>query len=159
MSIERITDPREMKHWMGHMETDYTYTLGVAGERFFMEIKENARIMGAKCKKCELVYVPPRLFCERCFEKLNEWVEVGNVGTVHTYTIAYVDADGRQLKKPIIWAMIKIDGAHGGFVHKLSEVNPEEVTIGMRVEAVFKDKEERVGSILDIRYFRPVRRT
>lgn len=156
MSLERITDPREIEHWTGHMETDYVYTLGIAGEIFFREIKENAKIMGAKCKKCNLIYVPPRLFCERCFEKLNEWVEVSKRGMVHTYTVAYIDVDGSKLKEPIVWAMIRIDDVHGGFVHKLGEVNSQDVKIGMRVEAVFEDKEKRVGSILDIKYFKPV---
>jgi uncharacterized OB-fold protein len=32
------------------------------------------------------------------------------------------------------------------------------VEIGMTVEAVFKPKEERVGSILDIQYFKPALR-
>ena len=33
---------------------------------------------------------------------------------------------------------------------------PQEVTIGMRVQAVWKAPDEREGSILDIKYFRPV---
>ena len=139
------------------METDYTYTLGVAGDRFFKEIKENARIMGAKCKKCGLLYVPPRLFCERCFEKLKDWVDVGKKGVVHTYTVAHIDVDGSKLKEPTIWAVIKIDNAHGGLVHKLGETDPKNVKIGMSVEAVFKGKRERKGSILDIKYFKPVK--
>jgi len=157
MSLEKISDPREIRHWMGHMETDYRYTHGIAGEKFFNEIKENARIMGTTCKRCSLIYVPPRLFCERCFEKLNEWVEVSRRGEVHTYSVAYIDVDGSKLKEPIVWAMIKIDKVHGGLVHKLGEVSPEDVKIGMRVEAIFKGKEERVGSMLDIKYFKPVK--
>jgi len=157
MSTEKIGDPREIRHWMGHMETDYAYTRGIAGDRFFNEIKENARIMGAKCRKCGLVYVPPRLFCERCFEKLDDRVEVGKRGVVHTYTFAYMDIDGSKLDEPVIWAVIKIGNAHGGLVHKLGETDKENVRIGMRVEAVFKDKKERDGSILDIKYFRPVK--
>ncbi len=38
----------------------------------------------------------------------------------------------------------------------MGEVDPEQVQIGMRVEAVFK--EEREGNIFDIRYFRPIGR-
>ena len=155
MSLEKIDDPRDIRHWMGHMECDYSYTYGVAGEKFFKEIKENARIMGTKCRNCGLTYVPPRLFCERCFERLQEWVEVGKKGKIHTYTIAYIDIDGNKLKKPTIWAMVKIDNVHGGFVHKLGEVDSKDVKIGMHVKAVFKEKKKRVGSILDIKYFKP----
>jgi hypothetical protein len=155
--IERITDHGQIRHWRGEIPVEYLYTVGVAGERFFREIKENARIMGAKCKRCGIVYVPPRMYCERCFEKLEEWMEVSKRGKVHTYTLAYIDADGSRLREPVIWAMIKIDNAHGGFVHKLGEVNLKDVKIGMSVEAVFKEKEKRVGSILDIKFFKPVR--
>ena len=52
--------------------------------------------------------------------------------------------------------MIEIDGASsGGFLHYLGEVKPDEIRIGMKVKAVWKPPEERTGSILDIRYFRP----
>lgn len=157
MSLEKIGDPRELKHWMGHMEADYAYTHGIAGEKFFKEIKENARIMGTRCKKCGFIYVPPRLFCERCFEKLDVWEKVSKRGEVHTYTVAYIDTDGSKLKNPIIWAMIKINNVHGGFVHKLGEVDLRDVKIGMQVEAIFKNKKEREGSMLDIKYFKPVK--
>jgi len=156
MSLDKLSDARRIWHWMGHMETDYVYTLGVAGERFFKEIKENEKIMGARCKCCNVVYVPPRMYCEKCFEKLEEWIEVGRKGIVHTFTVACIDKDGCCLKEPVIYAVIKFDGAEGGLVHKLGEVKPENVCIGMKVEAVFKPKEQRVGSINDIKYFKPV---
>ncbi|NIP67549.1 nucleic acid-binding protein [Candidatus Bathyarchaeota archaeon] len=155
MSTEKIGDPREIRHWLGHMEADYAYTRGIAGDRFFKEIQEKGRIMGAECEKCGLTYVPPRLFCERCFEKLDNWVELGKRGVVHTYTVSHIDIDGSELKKPIIWAVIKIDNAHGGLVHKLGETSPEDVYIGMQVEAIFRDRKERQGSMLDIKYFKP----
>jgi len=157
MTLEKLRDLREIRHWPGHMETDYIYTLGVAGERFFQEIKKNGKIMGAKCKQCGIIYVPPRMYCERCFEKLQEWINVGKRGMVHTYTVAYIDLSGAKLKEPTIYAVIKFDGANGGFVHKLAEIDHEKVKIGMKVEAVFKPMEKREGSINDIRYFKPVK--
>ncbi|MFX1487090.1 MAG: Zn-ribbon domain-containing OB-fold protein [Promethearchaeota archaeon] len=156
MSTEKIRDPRDIKHWLGNMETDYVYTLGVAGERFFREIKENAKILGAKCEKCNIVFVPPKMYCERCFGECKDWVEVKNEGTVHTYTVVYVDDKNEPLEKPVIFAFVEITGAEGGFIHMLGEVNPEDVFIGMEVEAVFEQKDKRSGSITDIKYFKPV---
>jgi uncharacterized OB-fold protein len=40
-------------------------------------------------------------------------------------------------------------------MHLLGEVKPEDLRIGMKVKAAWKLPEEREGSILDIRYFRP----
>jgi uncharacterized OB-fold protein len=64
----------------------------------------------------------------------------------------------QYLTDPEIPAVIDIDGTRPpvGIMHMLSEVQPEEVKIGMRVEAVWKPADEREGSILDIRYFRPL---
>lgn len=156
--LERVTRVDQTKPWYGEFPTYYIYTLGIAGERFFREIKDKSRIYGARCPQCHLIYVPPRMYCERCFEKLEDWVEMGNKGTVHTYTVAYFGLDGSKLEKPIVIAMVSIDGAYGGIVHQLGEVKADEVCIGMPVEAVFKSKRERAGNILDIKYFRPIRK-
>lgn len=157
MSLDRITNPLHIRHWLGDMEADYIYTLGVAGERFLKEIKENGRIIGAKCPYCNVVYVPPRMYCEKCFGKLGEWIDVGTIGVIHTFTIATIDVDGKKLEKPVIYALIKFEGACGGLVHKIGETKPEKVKIGMRVEAIFKPSFERKASINDIRYFKPAK--
>jgi uncharacterized OB-fold protein len=57
---------------------------------------------------------------------------------------------------PIVHAIIQLDGADTGLVHMLGEVEPEKLSIGMRVQAVFKPKKDRVASILDIKYFKPL---
>jgi len=137
------------------MEADYIYTLGVAGERFFKEIQENERIMGAKCPNCNVVYVPPRMYCEKCFAKLEKWVDVSKKAVIHTFTVATIDVDGKKLEKPVIYALMKFKGACGGLIHKIGETTPEKVKIGMEVEAVFKPSFERKASINDIKHFRP----
>jgi len=43
----------------------------------------------------------------------------------------------------------------GGLVHRLREMDPPGVKLGMKVEAIFVPAEEEVGSVLDIRYFQP----
>ena len=74
---------------------------------------------------------------------------------MQTYSICNVSWDMQALEEPELPAVIAIDGSAGGFLHTLGEVKPDEVTIGMKVEAVWKPVGERTGSILDIAYFRP----
>jgi len=152
----RIQHLRDALAWEGEIPISSRYTVGIAGERFFREILENGRLMGTRCPECDLTYVPPRLYCERCFAHLDEWVEVPSTGRVRTYTVVHVDLDGNPLDEPRILAFIQLDGTDGGLVHYLGEVDPDQVCIGMCVEAVFKEKAERKGGILDIAYFRPV---
>jgi len=137
------------------MEADYVYTLGVAGERFFKEIKENGKIMGAKCPRCGITYVPPRMYCEKCFAKLEEWVDIGKKGVVHTFSVVTVNVDGSKLDKPAIYALITFEGTCGGLIHKIEKTDT--VYIGMEVEAVFKPPRERKASINDIAYFKPTK--
>lgn len=156
MPLERIGKLSEARAWLGELPVESLYTVGIAGERFFREIKDNARLMGTRCPSCSITYVPPRLYCERCFAKLEDWVKVEPTGTVHTYTVLHLALDGSPLKESEILAFIGLDGSDGGLVHRLGEVEPDEVKIGMKAEAVFKPKAEREGSILDILYFKPL---
>ncbi|TET96383.1 MAG: DNA-binding protein, partial [Dehalococcoidia bacterium] len=60
-------------------------------------------------------------------------------------------------EEPILVAVIEIDGASsGGLLHLLGEVKPEDLRIGMKVKAAWALPEVRQGSILDIRYFKPL---
>jgi len=156
--LERISRNTQLKAWEGEFPVQYLYTFGVAGERFFREIKENAKIWGVRCPQCQITVVPPSLYCERCFERLEEWVEVGHQGEIHTYTICYREMDGFPKDSPTILALIKISGVEGGLVHRVGEVDLKDIKIGMKVEAVFKPKAQRKGSILDILYFRPAQK-
>jgi uncharacterized OB-fold protein len=62
----------------------------------------------------------------------------------------------RPADPPELPAVIRIAGASdGGFLHKLGDIAPDDVRIGMEVEAVWRPRNEREGSILDIAYFRP----
>jgi uncharacterized OB-fold protein len=71
--------------------------------------------------------------------------------------VCYIRWDASRAKEPQIPAVIEIDGASkAGFLHLLDEVNPDDVKIGMKVQAVWKPAPERVGSITDIRYFKPL---
>jgi uncharacterized OB-fold protein len=154
--IERISNVRDAKVWYDNIPIQNQYTVGVAGERFFRAIKDQGVILGSVCPTCDLTYVPPVMYCERCFAELEEWVDVGTRARVYTYTILGLSLEGDPLREPEILALVKMDGVHGGLVHRLGGVKPEDVQIGMAVEAVFKTEQERQGSILDIKFFKPV---
>lgn len=154
--LYRLTQPGQAVSVEGEMPITSLYTAGIAGETFFRAIKDEGRLLATVCEECDISYIPPRLYCERCFKKLETWVEAPTTGHVHTYTIVHFDVNGEPLAEPQVIAFISIDGTDGGLVHVLGEVAPDEVFIGMDVEAVFKDPAERKGSILDIAYFRPL---
>lgn len=153
--IERLQKTTDVSHWQGQIPMSYVYTVGRAGEKFFRGIMEG-KLFGARCDSCKITYLPPRIYCERCFARLEDhYREVGMKGTVHTFTRCFEAYDGTRKDPPSILAMVRIEGTEGGLVHWLGEVDFERVSIGMAVEAVLKPPHERQGSILDIKYFKP----
>jgi uncharacterized protein len=135
----------------------YAWDTGVAIGRYLAELKAG-RLVGVRCRECRRTVIPPRNFCEWCFRPMDEWVPLPDTGTVNTFSLCYVTWDMQYLEEPEIPAVIDIDGTQPvvGIMHMLGEVNPDEIKIGMRVQAVWKPAEERQGSILDIKYFKPV---
>ncbi|MFH2103103.1 MAG: Zn-ribbon domain-containing OB-fold protein [Chloroflexota bacterium] len=149
--LERDKDAPQA--WHGNLPVTSRYTYGIAGERFFRTLKDEGKIMGAVCPDCDHTYVPAAAFCERCLAELTEWVDVGLVGELHTYTVLFVDYEGRPLDEPELVGFITL--GDGGIVHKL-EADPDDLDIGIPMQAILKPKAKREGSILDILYFKPV---
>ncbi|MCW3043619.1 MAG: hypothetical protein JWL57_1777 [Actinobacteria bacterium] len=135
------------------VRAEYSWDAGVAVGRYLDGLKEG-RILGRECRVCGRVLVPPRMFCEQCFRPTDRWVDVAPTGTVNTYSVCYVTWDMRPLTVPELPAVIELQS--GGIMHKLGGVEPADIHIGMPVEAVWKPLEERVGSILDIAYWKPL---
>jgi uncharacterized protein len=146
-------DPNAPASWVGDLPVTNRYTYGLAGERFFRSLKDEGKILGTYCPHCDHTYVPAAVFCERCLNKLDEWIDVGKIGDIVTYTVLNVALDGGQLEKPEIIAFIRF--GDGGLIHRLGEIDPDQVEIGLMVEAVLLPASKRSGSILDIKYFKP----
>jgi uncharacterized OB-fold protein len=142
-------------HWKPRLE--YGWDAGVAIGRYLAELK-NGRIIGIRCRRCRRTVVPPRVVCEWCWEPMDDWVYLEDTGTVNTFSVCYIRWDASRAKEPLIPAVIEIDGASAGvgILHLLDKVEIDDITIGMRVQAVWKPAEERTGSITDIKYFKPV---
>ncbi len=144
----------ELRAWPGEIPVQFRYTAGVAGETFFRRLKEEGRIYGTRCDHCGITYAPGRLFCERCFAELDQWVDVGLEGELYSYTIVHHDLEGRPLDKPRILGLIKLYHADTVFYHEILAPS-DQLRIGMKVVAVIKPKNRRRGAITDIQGFAP----
>lgn len=155
---EKITNTTRPTYWEGEIPVNYVYTYGLAGERFFRAIKDKGTFLGTNCASCDITYVPPKIYCDRCFAKLDGYIDVGTVGFIESFTVSFKNMDGSDKERPRILAMIKIAGTDGGLIHYLEGIPMDEVALGMPVEAIFKPKGKRTGSIEDIIGFGQVKR-
>ncbi len=154
---ERITNTTKPTYWEGEIPVNYVYTHGLAGEKFFRAIKDKGTFLATRCEKCDVTYVPPKIYCERCFAKLDAYIDVGTIGHVETFTVTFQNMDGSEKERPRILAMIRICGTDGGLIHYLAGITIDQVALGMPVQAIFKPKAQRTGGIEDIIGFGPVK--
>jgi uncharacterized OB-fold protein len=148
--LEKISRPGGIRRWPGRMPVQHRYTPGVAGETFFTTLRDEGAILGSRCERCDFVYVPARLFCERCFAELSPDTEVGPGGELVSFSIGFVGVEGEPLDEPVVLGLVRLDGADAVLCHFVLDVGDEPLEIGERVEVVVRPPEERTGSILDI---------
>ena len=136
--------------------TSLTYQWAATGAQadFLTEIAEG-RLIGQKCDECGMVYCPPSGSCARCGVETTEVVPVQDKGTVTTFCIVRVPSENIDVKLPYCAANILLDGSDMPFTALIQECDAEEVRIGMRVEAVWKDPSEWGTTFENIAYFRP----
>jgi len=134
------------------LEAEFNYSYGKIS-RFFQELMENKKIMGARCTKCGVVYCPPTSDCPKCWVP-TEWVEVGPEGTLLHYTIINLPVLWMDKEVPYTLGLIKLDGADTGLMHFVDETDKTKLKKGLRVEAIFA--EERKGYITDIDQFKVI---
>jgi len=154
--FDKQTDPTSPMHWRGDMQADYLYPSGVAGDKFFKHIKENDSFLASKCLKCKKVFFPPRMYCEDCFCEISDkdWFEVPASGTVELFTVVKIDTYGEKLEKPRVVGFINIDTTDGALLGIIETDILDENLLGKKVEAVFKPKNIREGTLKDILFFK-----
>lgn len=135
----------------------YSWWAGDTASKFFISLRDKQKIIAPRCAHCDKVFMPPRKACPSCFTENTEWVNLSGEGTLVSYSVArrQLESIPKDKKVPVIWGLVKLDGANSALLHYLDGVKPEDVTIGIRVKAVFAA--ERNGNIHDIAYFTPVK--
>ncbi len=136
----------------GMISIPFNYAAGRTASRFFIALRDEKKILGTRCSTCRRVIVPPRAFCGRCSVATEEWVEVSDCGTLVSYTVTYHEGPHLPHRPPVVYGLIRLDGADTDLVHLLDLTNLDRIEIGARVQAVFR--EQREGRLLDIAYFK-----
>jgi uncharacterized OB-fold protein len=135
----------------------YRFAAGRHATRFFTALRDEGRILATR-DAAGNVMVPPRPVCGLSSLPMDEWVEVGPGGRLAGCTVVYVPfidpMTGVKRPVPYGFGLIQFDGADTNIYHLLDETDPARIGVGKRVQAVFKPREERVGSLADIRHFR-----
>jgi uncharacterized OB-fold protein len=132
----------------------YEHTASPVETKFLRGLTEG-RLLGQRCPACGKVYLPPRPACPTDGVPTEGEVELPDRGTVTTFCIVNVPFLGQRIKPPYVAAYVLLDGADIAFLHLVLGCAAEEVRMGMRVEAVWKPREQWGPTLENIDHFRP----
>jgi len=142
-----------------HWDLHYDIHLGATWSRFMHGLQDK-KILATTCPACARTFVPPQAYCESCFERTDEWLELSPEGTLEVFTVAWHGFLGGP-PAPYAIGAIRLDGASTLLMHWIVGVDfddpaavRDQLPFGTRVRAVWA--EQRSGQILDIAHFEPV---
>jgi hypothetical protein len=106
--------------------------------RFWRNLAGRYNLIGTRCVKCGGKYFPPRNFCPKCRrESKLERFKLSGRGEVLTYTVIHSVSEGFEKQAPYIMAVIKSEDGPC-FTSQVVNCSPDNMKIGMKVEAVFR---------------------
>ncbi|GFG70896.1 DNA-binding protein [Mycolicibacter senuensis] len=133
----------EIQHSASHPESAYL--------RAFKE----GKLLGARTGEDGKVYFPAREADPATGRQLTDYVELPDTGTITTFAIINIPFQGQKITPPYVAAYVLLDGADIPFLTLVSDVDAVDVRMGMRVQAVWKPREEWIYGMENIEYFRP----
>jgi uncharacterized OB-fold protein len=145
-------DPVTVQVTPSAIEIQHTASLP---ESTFLRGLEEGKLLGARTGKNGKLYFPAREADPATGKQLDEFVALPDKGTVTTFAIINIPFAGQRIKPPYVAAYVLLDGADIPFLHLVTEIEASEVRMGMRVQAVWKPREEWGLGIDNIDYFRP----
>lgn len=138
----------------------YHHAYGANYGRLFDELGARSGLIGSRCPHCQNVLVPPRAYCEICFVKTEQFVQVKDTGRLQAFSVIHMEFIGQTRKPPYVYAEVVLDGSSTRLIHNVGGIDMDKakelLDIGTPVRAVWKPENERNGTLDDIDYFEPI---
>lgn len=129
----------------------YTRSTGPVIGRFFSGLRDG-KVFGVRGSDGK-VYVPPPEYDPRTAVALDDFVEVGDTGTVRSFSWVAHPRAHHLFDKPFAFALITLDGADVPMLHMVDAGNSDAMKTGMKVRIRWAG--QRTGNITDIACFEP----
>jgi uncharacterized OB-fold protein len=131
------------------LEYPFSRTVGPVQSAFLTGLREGL-VLGIRTGDGR-VLCPPVEYDPVTSDELTELVELGETGTVTTWSWEPAPRAHQPLDRPFAWALVRLDGADTDLLHAVDAGSPDRMVTGARVRIRWAD--ERVGAITDIACF------
>jgi len=105
--------------------------------KHWREIPQRYKLMGSQCEGCGKIYFPPRPVCPNCRSTEMVYVPLPRRGRVVNYTVIRQPPLEFKYHAPYVVAIVELENGVR-ITSQLTDVSPEDVRIGMEVEAVIR---------------------
>jgi scaffold protein (connect acetoacetyl-CoA thiolase and HMG-CoA synthase) len=109
---------------------------------------EEEKLMGSRCEACQVLYVPPRPICIKCYGSEMDWVELKGEGRLAAFTCISVGppfmmAEGYSRKNPYCSGVVELaEGARvDARIEGVDTQKPETIRVGIPLKAKFLHRE------------------
>jgi hypothetical protein len=93
-------------------------------------------LLATKCSECGFVSYPPKAACPKCGSRNIKEIKLPKKGKIISFTVIRVPIEGFKGSDPCILGIIDLGGAR--ILAQLTDTEPEELKIGMKVEATIR---------------------
>ncbi|WP_456471783.1 Zn-ribbon domain-containing OB-fold protein [Methanocaldococcus sp.] len=126
--------------------------------RSWRHIKERYNLVGVKCLNCNSIYFPTREICPKCRRKTKfEEIKLSGRGKIYSFSVVHVPPKEFEKLSPYVIAIVELEEGVK-VTGQVIDCKPEDVYIGMPVEAVFRRiKEDGEDGVITYGFkFRPL---
>ena len=95
------------------------------------------RLEAARCTKCNKVFFPPRLICDKCKSRDFETFRMKRTGKLLTHTIIRTPGDDFSGLAPFVVGVVEMDDGVR-LTAQVADIGLDEVKIGLPVQLEFR---------------------
>ncbi len=110
----------------------------------YEQFLKEGKLMGARCKKCGALALPPRPICVSCFSIEMEWVQFKGSGKLAAFTSIvvappFMAKEGFNKSNPYVVGVVELEeGARiVGRITGVEAKNPDAIQVGAPLKAEF----------------------
>jgi len=97
------------------------------------ESGSTGRLMGQRCRRCQVCVFGPAVFCQACSSEDLESVQLGRQGTLYSFTVVRVPPAGWPGKVPYTLGEVELpEGPH--VLAEIIDSEPDRLKLGMTLE-------------------------
>ena len=101
----------------------------------FVDLLDQGKVSGTRCRKCGKSFFPPRADCFNCFSAEMEWFEITGMGQLISYSTLIYAPTGFEQDLPYTIALVQFSNDLKLFGRLSQEIKAGKMKIGMKLKA------------------------